>query len=91
MLMTDSGDTHRCLAHIIHLAAKHIIQAFSQDGPLMESESPVDALPLDIDKDAETSYASGDMLGKLWAFINQVCDHLWIPWLRMQCHGTVMT
>ena len=91
MPMTDSGDTHRCLVHIIHLVAKHIVQAFSQDGPLMESESPVDALPLDIDEDVETSYASGDTLGKLWAFINQVCDHLRIPWLRMQHHSTVMT
>ena len=65
---------YRCLAHIIHLAAKHIVQAFSQDGPVMESDSPVDA-PADLDKDSETSYVSGDTLGMLWAFINQVCGY----------------
>jgi hypothetical protein len=67
--------THRCLVHIVHLAAKHIVQVFSQEGPLMESEFPLDTLPAGLDKDTETSYVSGDTLGKLWAFINQVCDH----------------
>ncbi|KAF8258088.1 hypothetical protein EI94DRAFT_1624901, partial [Lactarius quietus] len=33
---------------------------------------PVDASPTDLDEDSETWYASGDTLGKLWAFINQV-------------------
>ncbi|KAN0138441.1 Ribonuclease H-like domain containing protein [Lactarius tabidus] len=60
----------RCLAHIIHLAAKHIVQAFSQDGPIMESDFPMDT-PADLDEDSETSYVSGDTLRKLWAFINQ--------------------
>jgi hypothetical protein len=70
-ITTDSDA--RCLTHIIHLAAKHIIQAFSQDGPTMESDFPMDALPANIDDgDLETSYTSGDTLGKLWAFINQV-------------------
>jgi hypothetical protein len=69
--LTDSDAG--CLAHIVHLAAKHIIQAFSQDGPTIESDFPTDALPANIDDgDLETSYTSGDTLGKLWAFINQV-------------------
>jgi hypothetical protein len=38
----------------------------------MESDIPMDASLVDIDKDSETEYASGDTLGKLWAFINQV-------------------
>lgn len=75
-MTTDLDPTHRCLAHIIHLAAKHMVQTFSQDGPLMESETAEDALPPDSNEDSETSYASGDTLGKLWAFINQVCDRL---------------
>ncbi|KAN0136322.1 hypothetical protein V8E53_005927 [Lactarius tabidus] len=37
----------------------------------MESDFPVDT-PADLDEDSETSYVSGDTLGKLWAFINQV-------------------
>jgi hypothetical protein len=40
----------------------------------MESDFPVDT-PADLDEDSETSYVSGDTLGKLWAFINQVCGH----------------
>ena len=32
----------------------------------------MDTLLADVDEDSETSYASGDTLGKLWAFINQV-------------------
>jgi|HubBroStandDraft_3_1064219.scaffolds.fasta_scaffold765157_2 hypothetical protein len=75
MLATDLDATHRCLAHIVHLAAKHIVQEFSQLGPLIDSDF-LDALPVDIDEDSETSYTSGDTLGKLWAFINQVCDCL---------------
>ena len=63
---------HRCLAHIVHLSAKHIVQAFSETGPEMESDIPMDTLLADVDEDSETSYASGDTLGKLWAFINQV-------------------
>jgi hypothetical protein len=40
----------------------------------MESEFLMDALQADVDdEDSETLYASGDTLGKLWAFINQVC------------------
>jgi hypothetical protein len=70
-----SNATYRCLAHIVHLAAKHIIQAFSQDSPVMESDFPVDA-PADLDEDSETLYVSGDTLGTLWAFINQVCGSL---------------
>jgi hypothetical protein len=38
----------------------------------MESDIPMDASLADIDEDSETEYASGDTLGKLWAFINQV-------------------
>ena len=60
------------MAHIVHLAAKHIVQAFSEDGPAMELDIPTDAMLADINEDAETLYASGDTLGKLWAFINQV-------------------
>jgi hypothetical protein len=71
----------RCLAHIVHLAAKHIVEAFTQDGPVMESELPMDDFQTDaVDDDSETSYTSGDALGKLWAFINQVRDCL----LRMR-------
>jgi len=63
----------RCLAHIVHLGAKHIVQAFTQDGPIMDSEFLLDDSQADVDdEDSETSYASGDTLGKLWAFINQV-------------------
>jgi hypothetical protein len=68
----------RCLAHIVHLAAKHIVEAFTRDGPVMESELPTDDLDTSLaiglleDDDSETSYTSGDTLGKLWAFINQV-------------------
>jgi hypothetical protein len=74
MMTTDADATYRCLAHIVHLAAKHVVQAFSQDDPLADSDF-LDALPADVDEDPETSYASGDTLGKLWAFINQVCNH----------------
>lgn len=66
----------RCLAHIVHLSAKHIVQAFSEHGPIMDSnisDIPTDDLPVDIDEDSETLYAPGDTVGKLWAFINQVC------------------
>jgi hypothetical protein len=70
----------RCIAHIVHLAAKHIVEVFTHDGPVMESEIPTDGLQAAMclveDDDSETSYTSGDTLGKLWAFINQVCDHL---------------
>ena len=66
---------YRWIAHIIHLAAKHIVQVFSQDGPVMDSEFPVDA-PADLDEDSETLYVSGDTLRMLWAFINQVCGPL---------------
>lgn len=67
----------RCLAHIVHLGAKHIVQAFTRGGPIMELEVPTDDLQADnglaigteVD---ETSYVAGDSLGKLWAFINQV-------------------
>ena len=59
--------------HIIHLSAKHIVQAFSETGLVMESDIPMDASLADIDKDLETEYASGDTLGKLCAFINQIC------------------
>ena len=76
--------TYRCLAHIVHLAAKHIIQAFSASGPVMEPGLPEDT-PADLDKDSETSYASGDLLGKLWAFINQVSGHLLRAWGRTWC------
>ena len=62
----------RCLAHIVHLSAKHIVQAFSDQGPIMDSDIPTDDSLVDIDEDSETSYASEDTLGKLWAFINQV-------------------
>ena len=55
--------------------AKHIVQAFSQDGSVMESDLPVDA-PAELDKDSETLYSSGDIFGKLWAFINQVCGYI---------------
>jgi hypothetical protein len=54
MLATDLDATHRCLAHIVHLAAKHIVQEFSQLGPLIDSDF-LDALPVDIDEDSETS------------------------------------
>jgi hypothetical protein len=73
-LTTNLDAAYRCLAHIVHLTAKHIVQAFSQDGPLMESDFPADTSPADIDEDSETSYASGDTIGKLWEFINQVSD-----------------
>lgn len=70
----------RCLAHIVHLGAKHIVEAFTQDGQNMESEIPMDDFQVDnglatnhVEYD-KTSYATGDSLGKLWAFINQVCD-----------------
>lgn len=44
----------------------------------MESEFPTDALQADVDdEDSETSYTSGDTLGKLWAFINQVRVIVW--------------
>ena len=76
--------TYRCLTHIVHLAAKHIIQAFSASGPVMEPGLPEDT-PADLDKDSETSYASGDLLGKLWAFINQVSGHLLHAWGRTWC------
>jgi hypothetical protein len=45
----------------------------------MESEALADDLQADsglamgVEED-ETLYAAGDSLGKLWAFINQVCD-----------------
>ena len=68
MLTLGFHATYRCLAHIVHLAAKHIVQVFSQDGPVMESDLLVDA-PAELDKDSETSYTYGDTLGKLWAFI----------------------
>jgi hypothetical protein len=45
----------------------------------MESDFPVDA-PADLDEDSETSYVSGDTLGKLWAFINQVSNYLLRAW-----------
>ena len=64
------------LAHIVHLSAKHIVQAFSEHGLVMDSnisDIPTDDLPVDIDEDSEMSYAPGDTLRKLWAFINQVC------------------
>ena len=73
--MSTDSDNHRCLAHIVHLAAKHIVQAFSRDGPAMDPDFPTDSTdtsPADLDEDSETSYAPGDTLGKLWAFINQV-------------------
>ena len=73
--MSTNSNNHRCLAHIVHLAAKHIVQAFSRDGPAMDPDFPADSTdnsPADLDEDSETSYASGDTLGKLWAFINQV-------------------
>ncbi len=47
----------------------------------MESEIPMDDVQADNGlatshvEDDETLYASGDTLGKLWAFINQVCNH----------------
>jgi hypothetical protein len=63
MLTTDLDAIPRCLAHIVHLAAKHIVQAFSQDSPLMESNFPLEALPTDINENSETSHASGDTLG----------------------------
>ena len=74
---TDSclDATYRCLAHIVHLAAKHIVQAFSQDGPVMKSDLSVDA-PAELDEGSETLYSSGDTLGKLWAFINQVHGYI---------------
>ena len=65
----------RCLAHIVHLAARHIVQAFSQDGPVMESDFQADT-PVELGEDEETLYVSGDTLGKLWAFINQVSGYL---------------
>ena len=73
IMTTDTDATYRCLAHIVHLAAKHIVQAFSQDDPLTDSDF-LDAPPADVDEDSETSYVSGDTLGKLWAFVNQVCN-----------------
>jgi hypothetical protein len=50
MLMTNLDAAYRCLVHIVHLAAKHIVQAFSQDGPLMESDFPADTSPADMMK-----------------------------------------
>ena len=44
----------------------------------MDSDIAMDDSLVDIDNDSETSYASEDTLGKLWAFINQVrvfCMH----------------
>ena len=79
MLTPGLDTTYRCLAHIIHLAAKHIVQAFSQDSPFMESDFPV-GTPVELDEDSETFYASGDTLGKLWALINQVCKYLLHAW-----------
>ncbi|KAN0130476.1 Ribonuclease H-like domain containing protein [Lactarius tabidus] len=73
----------RCLVHIVHLAVKHIVQAFSQEGPLMESEFPLDTLPAGLDKDTETLYVSGNTLGKLWAFINQCCTEEGLPHLEL--------
>jgi hypothetical protein len=61
MLTSALGVTYRCLTHIVHLAAKHIVQAFSQDGPIMDSDFPEDAL-VDLDKDSETAYASGPLV-----------------------------
>lgn len=53
-----------------------MIEAFTRNGPAMESNIPTDDCP-DLatdpaEDDDGTSYASGDSLGKLWAFINQV-------------------
>ena len=31
---------------------------------------------MELDEDEETSYVSGDTIGKLWAFINQESDDL---------------
>jgi hypothetical protein len=45
----------------------------------MESDFPVDA-PADLDEDLEMLYVSGDTLGTLWAFINQVCGYLLCAW-----------
>ena len=55
--------------------AKHIVQVFSQDGPVMESDLLVDA-PAELDEDSESPNSSGDTLGKLWAFINQVWGYI---------------
>ena len=52
---------------MIHLVAKHIVQVFSQNGPVMESDLLVDA-PAELDEDSETSYSSDGTLRKLWAF-----------------------
>ena len=41
----------------------------------MESDFQADT-PVELDEDEETSYVSGDTLGKLWAFINQVSGYL---------------
>ena len=75
MLTPGMDTTYRCLTHIVHLAAKYIVQASSQDGPVMESDFQTD-IPVELDEDEETSYVSGDTLGKLWAFINQVSGYL---------------
>jgi hypothetical protein len=64
--------------------AKHIVQAFSKDGPVMESDFGVD-VAADLDEDSETFYVSDDTLGKLWAFINQVCGFLLCVWVRTRC------
>ena len=41
----------------------------------MESDLLVDA-PAELDEDSESSYSSGDTLGTLWAFINQVWGYI---------------
>jgi hypothetical protein len=64
------------LAHIVHLSAKHIVQAFLEHGLIIDSnisDIPTDNLPMDINEDSEMLYMPGDTLRKLWAFINQVC------------------
>ena len=60
---------------MVHLEAKHIVQVFSQDGPVMESDLLVDA-PAELDEDSESPNSFGDTLGKLWAFINQVWGYI---------------
>ena len=52
----------------------------------MEAEFLLDTSPTDLDEDSETSYASGNTLGKLWAFINQVCDPFSVS--GQQCWST---
>ncbi len=63
---------------MLHLGVKHFLQAYSINGPDIEDSFYNNTSPILSECSDKTSFNTGDLLGKVTAFINQVRLYIYI-------------